>query len=315
MGKEKTKTAKKTATMPLVNIGFINNTKIANQMSDARYPILVNGKETNFEVIPEIYTSLKLSLDDDNLVLSSNNITGYDMAVMDAVCTLYEHGCTIFTAAMLLRMMTGKDSGQTVNEKSAKDITDSLNKLMRIVATVDMSREYIERNLVPPNSTVKKQGHLLQMNCIQVTIPYHKGVFYGYELLDEPILYTYAKEVQQVLCYPVKLLEVDKFNTKETILIKRYLLVRIETMKNARNNVSAKKILYDRIDRKTGEKTGMFAYLGFSEENYSNWRKKRGAIHNTVCSILDAFIENTYILNYRILKGEKGKTDGVEIIL
>ena len=59
----------------------------------------------------------------------------------------------------------------------------------------------------------------------------------------------------------------------------------------------------------------MFAYLGFSEENYSNWRKKRGAIHNTVCSILDAFIENTYILNYRILKGEKGKTDGVEIIL
>ena len=50
------------------------------------------------------------------------------------------------------------------------------------------------------------------------------------------------------MCYPVKLLEVEKFNTKETILIKRYLLVRIETMKNARNNVSAKKIIYDRID-------------------------------------------------------------------
>ena len=86
---------------------------------------MVNGKETNFEVIPEIYTSLKLSLDDDNLVLSSNNITGYDMAVMDAVCTLYEHGCTIFTAAMLLRMMTGKDSGQTVNE--------NLQRTLRIV--------------------------------------------------------------------------------------------------------------------------------------------------------------------------------------
>ena len=43
MGKEKTKPAKKSATMPLVNIGFINNTKIANQVSDARYPILVNG--------------------------------------------------------------------------------------------------------------------------------------------------------------------------------------------------------------------------------------------------------------------------------
>lgn len=52
------------------------------------------------------------------------------------------------------------------------------------MATVDTSKEYIERNLVPPNSTVMKQGHLLQMNCIQVTIPFHKGVFYGYELLD-----------------------------------------------------------------------------------------------------------------------------------
>ena len=75
-----------------------------------RYPIQVNGKETNFEVIPEVYTSLRLSLDGDNLTLSSYNVTGYDMAVMDAVCTMYEHGCTIFTPAMLLRMMTGKDS-------------------------------------------------------------------------------------------------------------------------------------------------------------------------------------------------------------
>ena len=51
MGKEKTK---KAAAMPMVNIGFINNTKIANRLSDTRYPILVNGKETNFEVIPEV---------------------------------------------------------------------------------------------------------------------------------------------------------------------------------------------------------------------------------------------------------------------
>ena len=183
MGKEKTK---KAAAMPMVNIWFINNTKIANRLSDTRYPILVNGKETNFEVIPEVYTSLRLSLDDDNLVLSSNNITGYDMAVMDAVCTLYEHGCTIFTSGMLLRMITGKDSGQTVNEKSVRDITDSLNKLMRIVAMVDMSREYVERNLLPPDSTVKKQGHLLQMNCIQVMIPYHKGVFSGMSFWMSP---------------------------------------------------------------------------------------------------------------------------------
>ena len=61
-------------------------------------------------MIPEVYTSLRLSLDGDNLTLSSCNVTGYDMAVMDAVCTMYEHGCTIFTPAMLLRMMTGKDS-------------------------------------------------------------------------------------------------------------------------------------------------------------------------------------------------------------
>lgn len=47
-------------------------------------------------MIPEVYTSLRLSLDDDNLTLSSYNVTGYDMAVMDAVCTMYEHGCTIF---------------------------------------------------------------------------------------------------------------------------------------------------------------------------------------------------------------------------
>ena len=110
------------------------------------------------------------------------------------------------------------------------------------------------------------------------------------------------------MCYPVKLLEVEKFNTKETILIKRYLLVRIETMKNARNNVSAKKIIYDRIDKKIGERSRMFAYLGYSEENYSNWRKKRGTIHNTVCAIVDSFIENAYILNYRIIKGENRRS-------
>ena len=147
---------------------------------------------------------------------------------------------------------------------------------MRIVATVDMSREYIERNLVPPNSTVKKQGHLLQMNCIQVTIPYHKGVFYGYELLDEPILYTYAKEVQQVLCYPVKLLEVEKFNTKETILIKRYLLVRIETMKNTRNNISAKKIFYDRIDKKTGRRQVCLLILDFQKKTTQTGGRREG---------------------------------------
>ena len=76
------------------------------------------------------------------------------------------------------------------------------------------------------------------------------------------------------MCYPVKLLEVEKFNTKETILIKRYLLVRIETMKNARNNVSSKKIIYDRIDKKQGRGQGCLLILDIQKKTIQTGGRK-----------------------------------------
>lgn len=289
--------------MPIVGNNYFNNTKVANSLFDARERIPLDGTTKTVCVLPKADVSVGFSLTADPNVTLYSDVTSFDVAVMDAVCTLHEHDCDIFTPSMVVRVMTGNYLwNRKPNSKIIKDTMESLEKLMVILVRINLTDEFVERNLISRGSTAEWKSHLLSMSAAKVTQGNNRGEQEGFRLLEEPILYTYAKKIRQVVGVPSRLLgsNKEKYNTKETILIKRYLISRIEVMKNANNRAVSTEIIYER-QTSSGE-AGMFPMLGYQKENYSNWRKKKSAIHDTVRSILGEMEEKRYITGFLTLK-------------
>ena len=69
-------------------------------------------------------------------------------------------------------------------------------------------------------------------------------------------------------------------------------------MKKEKATVYSRRIRYEWYDRKAQREKGMFAELGYREEDFasrSSWLNKRAKVHKVVKQILDAFRQAGYI--------------------
>lgn len=78
---------------------------------------------------------------DEDVSLSSNNVTLFDLAVMDSVYTLSQNGCISFTPEMVAKIMSGNMKGD-VKPQKAGAIRKSLRKLATIRITLDCTDEF-----------------------------------------------------------------------------------------------------------------------------------------------------------------------------
>ena len=120
------------------------------------------------------------------------------------------------------------------------------------------------------------------------------------KLVDVPVLYEISNYLNQVTRVPLYLLKSKEHYTDLGVVIRNYLLFRIECMKNRNNKIASKDILY----------TTLYDEL-FRSEVVS--KKMKEMVKKKVSKVLDSFVNQNYIENYSIIK-EGNATKKIAII-
>ena len=86
------------------------------------------------------------------------------------------------------------------------------------------------------------------------------------------------------------------YDTDDGILVKRYLIQRIEELKKARNKSDLKEIIYYDTERNQGVLSDLWY-----NDNIKNLRDKKAKLHKMVIKILDSFKKEKYIRGFDVL--------------
>ncbi|MBR5871599.1 MAG: hypothetical protein IKZ09_11250 [Clostridia bacterium] len=266
---------------------FITNSRVANElrhMSPNEEHTLTVGRKGSQLV--EITTTINFN--DKNIQFSGNaSITPYDKIVHDAVCSLYSAGNDTFTPEMVYRAMNGMIESEFVSPKSIRMIVDSLEKLRITDISIDYTEQVRMTNPSDAFDAARVSGSMLMMQ--KVTVSTGGVTKWAYRLAASPIVYEYSKLIKQII--PIRL---DLLNTKETtrstdtvIIIRQYILQRVELMKNKKNNMNSRIISYDSI---------------YELLNTPDDRKLRATIRSQTERLLDNYIGKEYIAGYEVVR-------------
>jgi len=285
------------ATYRIRKVYYKPDNKLVNTM--AKGEVLCNENfnlRINNENKKEILTKVSLNYDDENIQIYDKNkrFTPYDRTVHNAVCSLFEAGNTNFTPDQVYRAMNGLDDQQYVSPQAVGAITRSLDKQRRIYAKVDYTNE-AKAYRKDVNSCIVEDYIL---SAKKITLEAGGQRVTGYKLNSKPILYQYAQVSGQVLTVPSKLLNTKDVikSTPEVIIIREYLIRRIEVMK--KNKDQSNRILLDSV------------YEEIDQPEPTKEKAKK--VRDTIEKLLSKFILEKYIKGFEFYK--EGRTfKGVKI--
>lgn len=222
-----------------VNKEYMNICKVAKVIS-TNLGLFEDKIEFQVVTIPRknICTNVNLKAD-KNIILSNPNITQYDLAVMDASYTLYVCGKMAFTPEMIVRTMSG-NMKQTVSPQMIGAVTKSINKLKFIRIKIEYTDEMIARRKLKKGERASIESNLMPLRELDVRLRNQK-IVHGYQFSECPVLYKYAADINQIISVPTRLFETNAFlsDTDEVIVIKRYLIRRIEAMRSKKNKITS----------------------------------------------------------------------------
>lgn len=292
-----------------LNISLIMNTLIANPEPfelEQVYEVLSLPRQ-------KIKTRFSLAVD-SRCPVRSVTLTRFDQAVMDAVYTLSVNGCETFTTSMVARVISGNLSRDvTLNMRKAVEM--SIEKLRSVWIRIDCAAELKARKIQPDWKPEEFQSFLLPVKDVAVRSGNNQTITQGYALRGESVLYVYAETIHQMASVPADCLETHSVrDTQDNIVIKRYLLRRIEALRNRKSKVRSPKISYEWRKNKGDPARGFLQDLGYDRAGYSNWRDKKSRIHAAVTGLLKDFAASGYIDGFKVCKSGSG-IQGVEIIL
>ncbi len=241
-----------------------------------------------------------------------SNLTAFDKNVFYGICTLYEkcaeNGQTtniVMTAGQIYTAFTGCEAK---NSSTLNKVAASVEKLSCYRISFDWLQHAQLNKLAGKDLNDKQKRHyIVTENLVYVKtvscVVNGKMVDHAFKLIEIPALYEYAKKVRQIVSVKQEVLKIPELsNTDDIIAIKNYLAYRIELMKNPRNRIKSDKIMFDTV---------------FEEcqiEFHSDEKKERKRKRETICRILDYWIEIKYIAWHELVK-ENGKYTGVQISL
>lgn len=267
---------------------IIPNNKLANAITKdiigiGNIDLLVSKKGSRKEVVTIV--NLDYNCKKTELYTECEKITQYDRIVNNAVSTIYEAGNNIFTPQMVYRAINGLTKNEKVSLQAVTEVTNSLDKLSKIRCKIDWTNEAKARGINIQSGTIEE--NILETKKIIVTVA--GRTIEAYKLLDKPILYFYAQKTKQVITVPVTLLQTKQFikNTKDVIIIREYLIRRIEILK--KNKKQSNKILYASIFQQLGMDTSI------KSQAVADKTKK---IRKAVTEILSYWEKQCYIKNF-----------------
>lgn len=300
------------------------NNKLANTLTRG----IINVGEITLEESRRgakklIETTCILTYEGDNVHLSGRQpFTEYDRNVYNAVSSLYVYGdqSHVVTPAMVYRAMTGLTDSEKPTAGQLAAVTRSLDKMRFIRARIDCTAE-LQARRVTMNSQQINGGeidtYLLTADAIKVKAG--GQTVKAYRIIKTPILYEYAAAVKQVLTLPASMLDVKELdssgaittrslsNTESRILIKGYLIRRIEGMKgnNGLNNPVI--ALYD-YQKGGNTHQGLYSIAGKSDAD----RKEMQRIREDAEKMLAYWRATGYIKSFET-QTERKKITGYKI--
>lgn len=302
--------------LPCIYKHYSNNCKISKQIIFFLDPFMT---QMSFRTMrdPSIVTKVTVNTKEEEIL--NTRFTYWDRIVMDAVYTLSVYGQDVFTPEMLMRVISGNPEADA-SEKKLAVIRDTLDRLSYIKIRVDCTDEMIAKKVIKKGQTYVRETYMLPLEKEEVRSGNHKKIMTAYRLLKKSALYEYAEKVNQFICIPSEILENSHravSDSMDAIQIKRYLIMRIEEMKNGTNKMRSDIISYQWYDAKGKRMRGMYPTLGFLEDisDGTRGRKMRSSIHNKVKRILDYYTEIGYIAGYEVIREGKQKIKGVRIKL
>lgn len=262
----------------------VPNNKLANTMTRGIIDIgRITLEESSRGAKKLVETTCILTYEGDNVHLSGRQpFTEYDRNVYNAVSSLYVYGdqSHVVTPAMVYRAMTGLTDSEKPTAGQLAAVTRSLDKMRFIRARIDCTEELKARRITLNSKQINGgeiDTYLLTAEAIKVQAG--GQTVRAYRIIKTPILYEYAAAVKQVLTLPASVLDVKEIseltvdgakkltigarlpNTESRILIKGYLIRRIEGMKG-KNGLSNPVIsLYD-YERDGETHQGLYSIAG-----------------------------------------------------
>lgn len=305
-------------------ISYMNNTKVANEI---RKGIAQTGKDKdgkdieNLCVVSRVKKRKHLSI----TYTISNPLSCLACDVADAIYTLWRTSeSTFFTTGQVLRALSC-DPGQTVTDQKKIEINHCIYRLMNTKINIDCTEEMKGREKITSKETMKFDGNYLSAEDETEGAAFtdkdneeskakkmkmnRKYRFDG----DNPMpLYAYAATVGQFVTVPNSLLAMPEEagkklvqDTMENIMIKRYLIRRLETIRY-NNNMKSRSFRYLRAPH--GADPGMISQLDVKRDDFESgaaWRHKCKNIRTVTEKLLDHYVKMGYIQSYQV-EGEEG---------
>lgn len=293
--------------------GYINCTKLVSEIRKNNFQVgnhkrtIFVGSEKREKDKPEserMKVAFSINMESGEPV----EFTYFDFVVCDTLYSLYhnkeERAQKNITVSIgeVLRMMSG-DFGQTLTAAKKQVIRASIEKLAKTEICIDFSEEAKCRRL-PQSVETFVDGKIAPLVPVE-------GKPDKYRFIGEMPLYYYAQSNNQIISYPISLLGTHITDTNETIMIKHYLIKRLELIRNPANSYLSTLISYfHRVNNpyEAGKWGGLLGEIGITVENYSSpsaWNKKVRSVNQNVIYVLDSFKEKGYIFGYSI-KEENG---------
>lgn len=231
----------------MADLFYVNNTKVALSLpsiSVCHDQVEIDVKENKKEAVCVLISIYEPDFD------LSKKINQFDMIVINAVYTLSVNEVTTFTPSDICRLIYG-DKAMDVTKVMAAKIEESLDKMMYCPMRIDWTAQCKARHLREEEYECILDGILLPMEKMRIKTRKKHNVAVQYTLTNTPIIFRYAEQFPgkpQIISFPVAILTNSrvKNETSEDIVIKHYLIRRIERMKNPRNHQIKRDISYER---------------------------------------------------------------------
>lgn len=233
-----------------------------------------NGVEPIITRVSFVYKNVDIYAPKDD---DDKGFTSLDKEVHDAVVSLYAAGNKVFSPAMVYRTMAGKGDAAFVPPDKLKEITASIYKCMSSIITIDTSEEALIYGLESMYSQ-----NLIYAKA--VTLKTKGWEVSAFMLIDEPLLYKYAKMKRQIFSVPLRVLDSPPSKTNDIIVLQGYLVRVVESLRRSGNKASSEILystLYELLDCQDAVK------------------QKLQRIRDNVKSILNYWVDIEYISGFK----------------
>lgn len=226
-------------------------------------------------------------------ISNEDRITPYDREIYNAVATLVAAGNNHISPNMIFQLLSGNTSSDARNkmsEETREKIIRSIYKMratmIRINATAEVKACMMAEGIF--------EGYLIPAARVEIILNGQR-IKDCIRIIDPLPLFSYANKKNQIASIDISLLDTPLNNTPENIELKAYLLRRILSMSNMKNNMRDV-IRYDTI----------YQYLRITAPNPNQLKKKHKNIRDKTKILLDFWKGEELIKEYK--EEREGKT-------